>query len=244
MPPSPTLSSLAVVLAFAGCVEEFELPPAIARSKYIVYHTAADASTICMDDLLAREDRFIERTATLLGVDPPADTIRFVWDPEQDESELWTACDWSLACYLHPSEGGPSIVLSQSPTQHHELVHAVDAQGLGTDVHRTLVEGLAEYLGSLQTSFFSAGYFPAAFKSMLEESPVPSDYRLAMHFVGSVFALHGAEKYKELRAKVPQNAGQDEFAAAFEAVYGRPFDDALEQMSGERVYGIDEFSGS
>lgn len=242
MAPSPILSALAALLTLAGCSDGPELPPEIARSKYVVYHTDVDASMVCMDDLLAREDRFIERTATRLGVDPPADPIHFVWDPDQSDSAPWL-CDAARNCHRYFVEEELSIIVSETPTQHHELVHAIDAQALGTDVHRTLVEGLAEYLGSLQTSVFGADDFPAAFKAMLEASPVPSDYRLAMHFVGSVFALDGAEKYKELRATVPMEASDGEFAAAFEAVYGRAFDDALEQMSREQVYAVGEFAG-
>jgi len=63
----------AMVLAASGC-GDLVVPPIIASSEYIAYHTDVDASVICMDDLLAQEDRFIERTAALLGVDPPPHT--------------------------------------------------------------------------------------------------------------------------------------------------------------------------
>src|SRR5690606_25968652 len=86
----------ALLLALAGCNQDFELPPLVASSKYIAYRTDADASVICMEDLLAREDRFIERTASLLGVDPPSSAIDFVWDPVQDGSEPW-ACGPGIA---------------------------------------------------------------------------------------------------------------------------------------------------
>lgn len=234
-------ASLALALALTGCSRELALPPEIARSEYIAYHTDADASVICMDDLLAREDRFLERAAMTLGVAPPAGTVHFVWDPEQDGEEPW-ACDANANCYKHLDDGR-SVVVSKGPTNHHELVHAIEAQALGTDVHRTLVEGLAEYLGSLQTSAFGPGRFPMAFKAMLAASPVPGDYALAMHFVGSLLERDGPETYKELRAALPPSAGVDAFAAAFEAVYGESLDSALAAMSGARVDAVDRFAG-
>lgn len=235
-------SSLAIALVFGGCNVEFSLPPEVAESKYIAYHTDADPSAICMADLLAREDRFIEGTAALLGVEPPTESIHFVWDLEQTGKEPW-ACRGNVNCYKDLAEEELSVVVSQSPTNHHEIVHAIDAQALGTKVHPTLAEGLAEYLGSLQTSAFESGAFPGAFKSMLARSSVPDDYALAMHFVGSILALHGAEKFKELRARVPASAGVEEFAAAFESVYGQALDSALAQMSAERVFAVDPFPG-
>jgi len=238
--PSPR--ALATALVLSGCNVDFELPPEIASSKYITYHTDADPSVICMDDLLAREDRFIERTAMLLEESPPTDTIHFVWDLEQSGKEPW-ACSGNANCYRDLAEEDLAVIVSQSPTNHHELVHAVDAQVLGTTVHQTLEEGLAEYLGSLQTSAFEPGYFPEAFKSMLAKSSVPGDYALAMHFVGSIFSLHGVEKFKNLRSKVPSNAGLNEFATVFETVYGQSLDEALEQMSAAQVSGLDQFPG-
>lgn len=242
MPSGVRLSLLALVPVLAGCNDAFELPPEVAASEYVVYHTDADASAICLEDLLARQDRFIERTAMRLGVEPPPEPVHFVWDLVQDGSEPW-ACNDNVNCYKHRTEEKLSVVVSQSPINHHELVHAVDAQTLGTQVHRTLEEGLAEYLGSLQTTRFAPGVFPAAFKAMLAESPIPSDYGLAMHFVGSVFARHGVERFLELREAMPEDARPEEFAGVFASVYGQSLDDALDEMSGEQVYAIDDFAG-
>lgn len=242
MRDSGLASTTAIALALAGCGGDFELPPEIASSTYLVYHTDVDASVICMDDLLAREDQFIERTATMIGVKPPSEPIHFVWDLDQDGKEPW-ACDGNTNCFKLLADDGRSVVVSNSPTNHHELVHAIDAQALGTDVHRTLVEGLAEYLGSLRTSGFDPGQFPAAFTAMLDRAPVPSDYALAMHFVGSIFALHGAAKYRELRATTPPGARAAEFSATFESVYRLGFDATLEQIGAERLNAVDRFPG-
>lgn len=232
----------AILLALSGC-GDFDLPPQVASSKYIDYHTDADASVICMDDLLAREDSFIERTAALLGVDPPSSTIDFVWDPIMDGSEPW-ACPGTDGCY-HSKEGTDrSVVVSPALSHPHEFVHAVEIQALGSG-HPTLMEGIAEYLGAARLTHFGED-FPERFKAMITKSPKPdSNYNLAMHFVGSIFARHGAAKYQELRTKMPASAKLEQFAKVFEEVYGQSLDDALVEMSGgdKIVYGLLPFAG-
>src|SRR5690606_14298314 len=64
-----------------------------------------------------------------------------------------------------------------------------------------------------------------------------------MHFVGSIFARHGADRYRSLRFKMPADAGVEQFAAVFEAEYGQSLDDALRDMAGDRVQGRDLSSG-
>lgn len=230
-------------LAIAGCGRDFELPPLVASSEYIAYHTDADASVICVDDFLVREDRFIERTATLLGVDPPLNKIDFVWNPVVDGSEPWACPPEGADCYMHREEDDLSVVVSRSRSNHHEVVHAVEIQALGDGGNRTLQEGLAEYLGTRSTTAFDLGDFPGAFKAMIAEGPRPSDYRLAMHFVGSIFVRHGAAGYRALRAKMPAKVGVEKFAEVFEMEYGQSLDDALVEMSGQQVYAIDLFDG-
>lgn len=224
------------MLAFAGCGVDFDLPPLVASSEYIAYHTDADAAVICMDDLLAHEDQFIERTAALLGVDPPSSPIDFVWDPIMDSSAPW-ACPGTDGCY-HSKEGDDlSVIVSPAISHPHEFVHAIEIQALGLG-HPTLMEGLAEYLGATRATPPGAS-FPERFKAMIAKSPKPDDdYTLAMHFVGSIFARHGAAKYLELRAKMPENAKLGRFAEVFAAVYGQSLDDALVEISGEPVYGL------
>jgi hypothetical protein len=239
-----SLRPCVILLSLAGCGGDFELPPLAASSKYINYHTDADASVICMDDLLAREDRFIERTAAMLGVNVPSSPIDFVWDPIQSGADPW-ACPQNAAstitsCYLSREKDDLAVVISRDVANHHELVHAVDVAALGADGHPTLGEGLAEYLGALKSTLHPQG-FPEVFKAMVAKIPIPNSYRWAMHFVGSIFARHGAEKYRALRAEMPKNAGLETFAEAFEAVYGQSLDDALVEMNGESVYGIDKF---
>ncbi|WAS96197.1 hypothetical protein [Nannocystis punicea] len=229
----------AASLMLGGCHAGPDMPPTVASSKYIEYHTDADASVLCMDDMLEREDRFIERTAELLGVVPPTKPVHYVWDPVQDGSEAW-ACSSGTDCYkLHDDD--LSMVVSRRASYHHELVHAVEAQALGQG-HRLLVEGTAEYLGSLQSSAVLPADFPAAFAAAFSVSD-DGDYRVALHFVGSIFARHGAAKYRALRERVPADADLTRFAAEFEAEFGQPLADALAEMSGEVVYGQDLFRG-
>lgn len=232
-----------IFLVTAGCGGD-QLPPLIANSKYIDYHTDVDvdASAVCMDDMLSREDRYIERTAKLLGVDPPSRTIHFVWDPVQDGSEPW-GCDGSAeTCYMYRGGSDLDVVVSDDLSHHHELVHAVEFQALG-EGNLVLVEGIAEYLGSLNQNTFADGTFPELFKAMVAAGPETTmDYGLARHFVGSLVARHGVAKYRALRAKMPKDAGLERFAEVFEAEFNQSLDKALIEMS-EQVRGNDVFAG-
>lgn len=230
-------------LSLAGCGQDFNLPPQAASSKYIIYHTDVDASEICMTDLLDREDRYIEHAAAVLGVAPPKNPIDFVWDPIKDSSDPWICPNGdATACYQDREEDELSVVVSNILSNHHELVHAVDVQALGQGGHPTLGEGLAEYLGSLNLSLPRED-FSTLFIDMLANDPKPNQYRLAMHFVGSIFEKHGSTKYRELRTKMPGDAGPDKFAEVFESVYGQTLNDALGEMNGTQIFGVDLFPG-
>ena len=202
-----------------GCGGGFELPPQVASSQHIAYRTDTDASVICMDDLLAREDAFIKRTALLLGVDVPPTPIDFIWDPIMDGSEPW-ACPRTSDCYQSREEDELSVVVSTTLTNHHELVHAVEIKGIGANGHPTLKEGLAEYLGTLKSTPPRED-FSEAFRAMLAAAPTPDNYNLAMHFVGSIFARHGAEEYRTLRDEMPPNANLEKFSEVFEKSMAR-----------------------
>lgn len=214
-----------------------DLPAIVASSKYIDYSTTADASVLCMTDRLAREDQFIVDIAAYLDVDPPSGRVRYIWVAGSDFGipATWP-CEDSMHCYWYREEQDTGIILSAGFTNYHELVHAVDIPALGS-AHRTLVEGLAEYLGTANTTDSVLPDFPAQFKAMLGKSAQPSDYRLAMHFVGSLLAHHGVEKYKRLRVEIPEDGRLEEFASAFASVYGMTLDSALAEMSGTPVTG-------
>ncbi len=234
----------AILILAAGCADDVEkLPPLVASSKYIDYHTDANASVICMDDLLAREDRFIEQTAATLGVEVPTGTIHYVWEPVRDfrDPKPW-ACKSLGDCYRYRENENYGLIVSSNVSNHHELVHTVEIPALGQSGYQTLGEGLAEYLGSSKSSEPAQVGFPEAFKAMVARGPQSVDYRLALHFVGSLFSRHGAEKYRELRVKMPGNAGLEQFAAAFEIVYGQALDDALDEM-GDDVRAVDQPAG-
>lgn len=234
-------SGLFGLLAVVGCRPEIELPPLVASGKYIAFHTDVDASVLCMDDILAREDAFVERTAALLGVEPPG-RIDYVWDPVQDGTEAW-ACNPTIADCYKADDDGLSLVVSKRWPHHHEIVHAVEIQGLGMSGHPVLTEGIAEYLGSLNVTLEATEEWPAQFRAIFSMIPTSSTYRTVMRFVGAMFERHGAAKYRELRAKMPEEALLEEFSEVFAEVYGQSLDDALEDMVGDSVLGQDVFPG-
>lgn len=219
-----------IALLVAGCSEPLELPPQVARGRHIDLHTDADVALYCVDDLLAREDRFVERTAAFLGVDPPAAPIKFVWDPEQDDADPqpWS-CETGAYCYRYREDDGYGWVVSRTRTSHHELVHAVEVPALGQHGSQLLGEGLAEYLGSTRTSRRALFEFPLKLTDNI--GALDLDYTVALHFVGSLLQTHGPAEYRALRQRLHNDATPDEFAATFAAVYGLPLADALASMT-------------
>lgn len=234
-----------VTVAAADCSRgESKWPPLVASSKYIDYHTRGDTSVICMDDFLEREDRFIEETALALGLGVPTGRIHFISDPTQDlgRPETWS-CKTATDCYWYVAEEDYGVILSAGFTHRHELVHAIEIPALGEGAHRMLGEGVAQYFGSYTSSASVLEDFSGAFKAMVTDNPQPSDYRLAMHFVGSLIGRYGVEKYKAMRSAMPSDGGLDELASAFESVYGQTLDQALAEMSDKAIHGLDPVSG-
>lgn len=224
-----------MMLGFApGCAEQ-SLPPVVASSKYLDYRTDADTSVLCMDDFLTREDRFVEAVAEMLGVDVPGERISFVWNPYMESGESW-ACKHSVDCYRYDEEQGSGLVISRSVSNRHELVHAVEVPALGETGFKVLGEGLAEYLGTGKSTAGVVAGFPAAFEAMVEDGEL--DYLLAQHFVGSIFARDGAEKYRAFRTALPGTATFQQFSDVFESIYERSLREALAEMS-EPVHGLD-----
>ncbi|MBL8969095.1 MAG: hypothetical protein JNK56_00855, partial [Myxococcales bacterium] len=96
-----------------------DLPEIAASSKYIDYRPRADTTAICMDDALAREDRFIETVADFLDIAPPHGRINFVWDPSQSifDPDTW-ACNnkegtpHARNCYKYVSDDDYGIITS------------------------------------------------------------------------------------------------------------------------------------
>lgn len=208
----------------------WSLPEVAAESEYIEYSTWADDSVLCMDERLAELDRYIEETAAYLGVSPPAQKIRYVWVPrELKDSETWACNDPTFFLWgcLKPWNA-KAYVFSEFLGNYHELVHAVTTSALGP-AHRVLEEGLADYLSEGLSTASQVEGFPEAFTAMVERGGRP-DYRLAMHFVGSLVEADGIAKYMELHRTMEPGVGLAEFAAAFRAVYGEELVDALERM--------------
>src|SRR5689334_7905455 len=99
-----------LVLSVVGCTEDEALPPILASSKYIDFHMDADETVTlqCPESLLAREDRFIERTAETLGVEVPAGRIHFVWR----RTGARESCDGAFGCYRYREGEGDGVIVS------------------------------------------------------------------------------------------------------------------------------------
>lgn len=216
------------------------LPEVRARSRYIEYATWADDAALCMDWTLARMDEFLEETAAYLEVDPPAPgSVRYVWVPEELQTEDVWGCrnatpGFPDGCYRSMDEGG--LIYTEQVPHPHELVHAVDIAALGAP-HVLLAEGLAEHLGSSTRHADGLPGFAAGFEALVRGGERPRDYTLPMHFVGALLDEGGVDAFKQLRAAVPGDASWDEFAAAYQDVYGEPLPAALARMETRTVVG-------
>ena len=247
MTPRRVMAPLTLLCAYlSACTEEaaWELPEIVASSRYIDYGTWADTSAVCMDAKLRQWDQFIEQTADFLGVEPPSERIRYTWVPKQfDAPGRWGCSGTALGCYLGIEEG--LFIFVHSPEILHELVHAVELPALG-GAHPVLVEGMAEFLSTTTNTLVALDDFAEEFLALLESTERLAgrdDYRLAMHFVGSLVNSDGIVKYREFREALPRDGRLDEFASTYEAVFGEDLFGALEAMSSQPVTGLQVPSG-
>jgi len=225
----------------AACSEEeepaWELPEIVASSQYIDYATWADTAAVCMDAKLEKWDQYIEQSAGFLGVAPPDEKTRYVWVPRRsEEPERWGCSETASGCYAVSD----SLIFVRYPEMLHELAHAVEISALGR-AHNILEEGMAELLSETMHAFFALDDFPEMFRDVVESGERlagPEEYGLAMHFVGSVVRRHGMVKYREFREVLPHDGRVPEFAAAYEAVFGEDFVEAVEAMNAQPVTGL------
>lgn len=218
--------------------EGLDLPEIVASSKYIDYSTTRggpELDGLCLDDMLARQDRFIEEVAAYLGIDPPSGRIRHIQVETVNPIDM--ACEKNTACYQYIEAEDLGLIRARSSVHEHEIVHAVEIATLGRG-HSTLIEGLADFFSHSEVRVTDLSEFPARFKAMVARSPLPNDYDLAMQFVGSLLQSHGVEPYKRFRAALPRDAGLKKFAAVFATVYGMDLDTALAAMSVTPVRGV------
>ncbi|MDC0716546.1 hypothetical protein [Nannocystis bainbridge] len=227
------ITAAALLGGSAGCAGE-DLPPLVASGRFIDFHTDADASLLCMDDFLAREERFVAAVAGAVGVGVPTGRIRYVWDAFAASGEPW-ACERSRDCYRYDESRDSGLIVSRTVVNRHELVHAVEVPALGQAGSKVLGEGLAEHLGSGTSTAGVVAGFPAAFEAMVERGEL--DYLLAQHFVGSIVARDGAAKYRAFRVALPGDARLPQFVEVFESIYGRSWGEALAAMD-EPIYGL------
>lgn len=218
-----------------ACGAETPLP-VLASSRYVDYSTWAEPTVICMDDKLAEWDHLIEETADFLQVARPTGRIRYVWGPEiAGFEDDWGCDDGAVGCYHHDDQGGTIYTrLMDTP---HEFVHAVELSALGGAI-ALFKEGLADYLGSQKSTEGVLDDYPRRFQEVLAEWQADDyQYRVAMHFVGSVILRDGVGRYKELRKRVPLTVDLAEFTAIYSGVFGRDLDADLESMAAMPIQG-------
>jgi hypothetical protein len=218
--------SLALALALAvGCGEP-EAPSAVVpvgpwatwRSEYVTYHARPDDSLADESDVRAVESKLVELW-DFLGVEPAArgaiEWYRFrdVTDWQARGSDVCPGTS-AAGCSRGATIFGPSRVFE------HEVVHA--ALHGASAPPELLAEGLALALSCLPEE-----------DDLLAET-TPSDFRAVLRSEANIF---GAKLVMRLLRESPSSlmrfyrsidydAGADELAAAFRAVYDASLDDA------------------
>jgi hypothetical protein len=222
---TPSLAlALAVALALVGCAEpeaESEVSPTgpwvTWRSEYITYHTRPDDSLADESDVRAVESKLVELW-DFLGVEPAARGA-IEWYRFRDVSD-WQArgsdvCPGASAgCSRGPVIFGPSRVFE------HEVVHA--ALHGASAPPELLAEGLALALSCLPEE-----------EDLLTET-TPSDWRTVLRSEANIFGAklvmrllrESPSSFMRFYRSIDYEAGADELATAFRAVYDASLDDA------------------
>jgi len=192
---------------------------------------APDAKIELCRGTMAHMDDFVKRIAARLGVDPPVenDRIRFTWATSQEQ--LKAACDIEgdiLGC-----ANGDRITSLYVPHSH-ELVHSVSRR-----VGRPpsfFVEGLAVahegFTGlALPRRFYYNGTKVEIMELIMSSNAMIREYadgyEKAGRFAAYLIDRHGMDKYLELYAALPKNAGIQEIEQAFQDRLGLSLDESI-----------------
>ncbi|MDC0666886.1 hypothetical protein [Nannocystis radixulma] len=220
-----------------------QLPPAVASSRYIEFHTwvypdgLVDGAVVCMDDKLAEMDRFVEFVADALELPPPTTPIHYVHTPQALVSEdTWVCPANAGGCFDPDGRGDQKVVYSTHLDLMHELVHAVETPALGRS-HPVFEEGMANYLSTDWSSADILPEFPTTLKAGIGPGRHPGG-AVSMHFVGALLARGTMSQYVDLRRRVGHDDGLAELAAAYEHVFGGSFAQFLDDASATPVIGL------
>lgn len=237
--------ALVVIISAAGCPgssESLETPRVVASSKYVDYATSADTSFVCMQNVLADWDKFIDDTADYLEVGTPAKGILYRWMPQGASFTQKLPCkslQIASACTRQDSPEYDAVIYDsqlEPDNSYHELVHAVEI-AISKRTHPLLKEGMAEYLSDPYTTSSVLIEFPEEFTLMLERSPHPDNYTIAMHFVGSLLEHGGVDKFKKFRSLIPVDGKIKDFSDSYQQIYHEDFLNALVEMSDAPIAG-------
>jgi len=169
----------------------------------LTYHTPKDHA---LDRARALEaNRFLERTASYFGVEPPSTVSMYVAPNRDQMCELF-----GLEYYAFPPSGmafpDQGVIFSGlgDPYYPHELTHVV-VKDLEDGAHPIISEGVATWLGGSITSDFSSlvteyhaeretGAVPS-FIDLFTEDDIPQDdqYVLGAVLIDAMHRRHGAD---------------------------------------------------
>lgn len=214
-----------VLLLLAGCLPELAgcLPDGVddavvMRGRHVTVY--ADPAIPVCEDALAAADRFVEDTATVLGVSPPAIDYYLFDGPTNCGTGQYATASCEIA----------GNVYANAWIHFHELAHAVDR----SHPPALFVEGLAEALSipsdaarrNLDLAHRATAQLPLE-STEFRAGPPDQNYRVAGDFVRYLLERYGGPRYRAFARAVLSLADQITIRSAFERAYERPLDEVI-----------------
>lgn len=186
------------------------------RGRHVTVH--ADPAVPVCPEAVAAADRFVEDTAAMLGVAPPAIDYYLFDGP--------TGCDFGE--YTNTSCTVGNTVYANAWIHYHELVHAVD----DSLPPALFVEGLAVALSrpsrDARGDSLVRADAPLDFGSTLFRAGSPADeYHVAGDFVRYLVDRFGAKRYRAFARSLSYLADPITIHRSFAHVFGVPLDDVI-----------------
>ncbi len=216
---------IVTLLTISGCQDE--LPPIVWEGEHVRIGTDLDIGEWCPGTLTYVDD-FAGAVAAKLEIDREPFNY-YVYPPPLRERDVCNGT--ALGCWYRGA-----LFTTRIPDRH-ELVHAVDAGS--SLMPLPFEEGAAAYWGdipALLTVDYTELDLPEAIDTYWRGDLSLKSYALFGHFTSYLIHTHGLEPYVALTHTTKLRTARAAFDAAFEAAYGLPLDEAMDDYEANWPY--------
>jgi hypothetical protein len=216
---------IVTLLTISGCQDE--LPPIVWEGEHVRVGTDLEIGEWCPGTLTYVDD-FAGAVAAKLEIDREPFNY-YVYPPPLREHDVCS--ERAIGCW---SRGA---VFATTMPETHEIVHGVDAgEGL---MPLPFEEGAATYFGGYPP-LITVDYTELDIREELDvywhEPFGEKRYALFGHFTSYLIHTHGLEPYVALTHTTKLRTARAAFDAAFEAAYGLPLDEAMDDYEANWPY--------